>query len=68
MFEHLKKVKQTYLEHFQDGTTFCYLSLKASFYFFIHALWPDIYEYNGSKTISHLHMIITEKKRKLTQE
>jgi hypothetical protein len=68
MFNHLKQVKQSYLEHFQDGTIYCYLSLKASFYFFIHSIWPDIYEYNGSETISELNNILNEKKRKLNKD
>jgi len=68
MFNHLKHVKQSYLEHFQDSSTYCYISLKASFYFFIHALWPDMYECNGSETISELNKILNEKKRKLNQD
>jgi hypothetical protein len=64
MFEHLKKVNQNYVDHFNDGINFSFMSLKATFYFLIHSLWPDFYECDGSKTIKELHNILEEKKRK----
>jgi hypothetical protein len=65
MFIHLKQVNQSYVEHFYDGITYCGISLRASFYFFIHSLWPDLYEFDGSATIKELNAILDEKKQKI---
>lgn len=65
MFRHLQKVKQTYFEHFFDGMYYCGISLKSSFYFFIHSLWPDLFEFDGSNTIKNLNDILEEKKMRL---
>jgi hypothetical protein len=65
MFYHLKRVKQTYIEHFRDSFTYSFICLQASFYFFIHSLWPDLYEFDGSITIKRLNEYIEEKRHKL---
>jgi hypothetical protein len=65
MFYHLKKVNQNYIEHFRDSFTYSLLCLRASFYFLIHSLWPDLYEYDGSLTIRKLIHYIEEKSNKL---
>lgn len=65
MFYHLKRVKQTYTEHFRDSLTYSFTCLRASFYFFIHSLWPDLYEFDGSITIKRLNDYIEDKRRKL---
>ena len=64
MFIHLKQINQSYTEHFYDSMNYCCISFKASFYFFMHSVWPDIYEFDGSKTINDLNTILHEKKRK----
>lgn len=61
MSRHLKYAKQTYYRHFRDSIKYCKLSLKASFYFFIHSICPDIYTTHGSNTISELHDMINLK-------
>ena len=68
MFEHLQKVKQNYFEHFFDGIYYCRISLKASFYFFIHSLWPDLFEFDGSNTIKQLNNILEDKKRQISNK
>jgi hypothetical protein len=59
-YNHLKKSK-TYLEHFNDGTTFYYLSIKTPFYFLIYLLWLDLCEYDDSKTVKELYTMLEEK-------
>ena len=60
-FEHLEYAKQSYLQHLQDSFFYSWMSLKSSFYFFFHGLYPDIFKTNGSQTIVELHDIIQEK-------
>ena len=57
IFEHLKIVNQTYFEHFKDSIYFSFKALKASFCFFIHAIYPDIFD-NTSNEIFDLNDII----------
>jgi hypothetical protein len=64
-FTHLKYIKQTYLEHFIDAISYSFMSFQASFFFFVHAFWPDIFEFNGSKQILQLNNILVEKMNKL---
>jgi hypothetical protein len=58
---HLEDAKQTYLMHMKDSLLYRLSSLKASFYFFIHGLFPEFYKSNGSKEINNLNEIIKEK-------
>jgi hypothetical protein len=60
-FKHLETVKQTYIEHFIDSVRYSYLSFKASMYFLIHAIYPDIFTSAGSVQISSLHEEIYNK-------
>ena len=50
-FKHLQELNITYTEHFKNSMSYSIQSLKASFYFFIHAIYPDVYLTNGSNTI-----------------
>ena len=54
-------MKQNYFEHGKDSLYYSYISGKASFYFLIHALYPDVYLTNGSKTINDLNATIMQK-------
>jgi hypothetical protein len=63
-FQHLIKANQTYFEHFQDSLFYFRKSLKATFYFFVHALYPDLFEFSGSKEIFELHEAIVNKYKK----
>lgn len=58
---HLDFAGQTYFEHFKDAIKYSYKSLKASFYFFIHALIPDVFTQSGSNCIHNLNDTIKEK-------
>jgi len=64
-FIHLKYVKQSYSEHFFDAMLFSFIAFKAFFYFFVHALWPDIFEFNGSKEIERLNNLLISKRHDL---
>lgn len=60
-FKHLAFANQTYYEHFCDAIKYSWCSLRASFYFFCHAFWPDIYIKAGSDSVHELSDIIREK-------
>ena len=51
---HLQFVNQTYCQHFKDAISYSFLSFQASFYFLIHAIYPDICEFKGSNTVCNL--------------
>ena len=57
-FNHLNENECSYIDHFTNALKYSSISLKASFYFFIHAIFPDFYIDNGSKTINSLNKII----------
>lgn len=54
-FKHLMDTEQTYSSHFFHAMYYSYTSFKASAYFFIHAIYPDFFEFSGSKTIYDLY-------------
>jgi hypothetical protein len=64
-FIHLVKVNQTYIAHFIDSIQYSMKAQKASCYFFLHALYPDVCIKDGSQTISHLHYEISSKYSKV---
>jgi len=66
-FNHLNSVNQTYTEHFSDSMNYSWNSLKSSFYFFVHAIYPDIYKTSGSKTILDLSSVIQNKLNKINK-
>jgi hypothetical protein len=57
-FNHLNENECSYINHFTNALKYSSISLKASFYFFIHAIFPDFYIDTGSKTINSLNRII----------
>ena len=62
-FKHLNIINQNYISHFYDAMKYCGMAYKASFFFFVHAFWPDFFISNGSETIFKLNDIIVEKYR-----
>ncbi len=60
-FQHLEDINQTYFQHFQDAFYYSINSLKASIYFFIHGIYPDIFTSAGSDTIFNINGQIIEK-------
>lgn len=62
-FNHLQKIQQGYYEHFCDAIFYSWTSFKASFCFFVHSFYPDLFESDGSNYIKCLKEIIDEKYR-----
>jgi len=60
-FKHLSFVNQSYIAHFKDSIYYSTVSLKASFYFLCHALWPDIFVHSGSNAVITLSTTIKNK-------
>jgi hypothetical protein len=58
---HLQFANQTYFEHLKDSMKYSWKSLKASFFFFIHGIVPDVYTDAGSVEIHKLETIIQHK-------
>lgn len=67
-FKHLEFANQTYWQHFKDSMKYSFTSFRASFYFFCHAFWPDIFTQTGSETVHELSSIIYEKYLKRINE
>lgn len=64
-FLHLKLINQSYLDHFNDAMYYSFISLRSSFYFFVHAIWPDLFVTDGSREIYELNRNIFNKRSKL---
>lgn len=64
MFSHLTRVKQHYWQHFFDAISYSFMAFKASGFFFVHAVFPDLFEFNGSREIANLNTILVNKKNK----
>lgn len=67
-FKHLAFANQSYFQHFRDAIKYSYMSFKASFCFFVHSIWPDIYIKSGSEIVHELSDIIKEKYTKRIKE
>jgi hypothetical protein len=61
-FIHLEEINQSYCEHFRNAFSYSMQSLKCSFYFLIHAFWPDCFQHDGSESIKELHETIESRK------
>lgn len=66
MKSHLQQVNQTYFQHFKHSIYYSGQSLKATFFFLIHAIFPDVFVDNGSTTIAELNTTISQNKPKET--
>jgi hypothetical protein len=62
-FEHLEHVKESYWEHFKHSMTYAFLAAKCSFFFIVHAFWPDLFQHSGSDTILHLTNKMSNRKQ-----
>lgn len=56
--EHPKNVGETYGEHFKNATYFCVCSLVCSVIFFVHAVFPFLFETTGGCLVTHLEQQI----------
>jgi hypothetical protein len=57
---HLRFVNQTYITHMKHSLHYSWSSCKASFYFFIHAFYPDWFQHNGSAEITRINQQISQ--------
>lgn len=57
-FIHLQILNVSYTKHFKHSMYYSFQSLKSSYYFFVHAIYPDYYTTNGSTTIKQLNETI----------
>lgn len=67
-FNHLNFANQSYLEHFRDAISYSGQSIKAGLFFFIHALWPDLFTQSGSQCVHELSETIRLKYNKRMEE
>lgn len=67
-FKHLEFANQSYTEHFCDSITYFAKSLRASFYFLCHAVYPDIFEQSGSEEVHALSNVIRTKYKRRLEE
>lgn len=65
MSHHLTQVNQTYLQHFFHAMSYSFTSFKASLYFLVHAIFPDLFVFNGSREIEQLNNILVYQKMNL---
>lgn len=63
-FEHLAEAKQSYQAHFKDAINFSLTAVRASFYLFVHAIYPDVYRHKGSETLDKLKQQMDKKSKK----
>jgi hypothetical protein len=61
MFIHLENEKICYFKHFKRALKLSLMCLQASFYLFIHAIYPDVYEYTGTQIIKNINNNIKDK-------
>lgn len=61
--KHLEENNQNYCQHFAASISFCGESLKASFYFFFHAIVPGCFTVSGSTVVFKLCDSILETKK-----
>ena len=62
MGSHLQQVNQTYFQHFKYSMYYSCQSLKATLFFFVHAVAPNVFVDNGSKTIAELNNSVNQNK------
>ena len=63
-FQHLQEVKQSYIQHLFDTLFYCKYTLYATFCFFLHGIYPDIYTKEGSATLRFILSQIDNKMKK----
>jgi hypothetical protein len=50
-FQHLREKRLSYCEHLTHAFYYSFASCKAAVFFFIHGLYPDVFETAGSDTL-----------------
>ena len=65
LYRHLKRVDESYLEHFGQALSFAAALAVAAAVCFVHALLPFLFEHTGSQIIGRVHdrMVVNRKRR-----
>lgn len=63
--DHPNRFGQTYIEHMFDSLKYSFISLFCSIVFFLHAIFPFMFQFTGSDWIIYLGQMFI-KKRKMT--
>jgi hypothetical protein len=63
MFNHLKLMKISYFDHFLRAMKLSFMCLQSSYYLFIHAIYPDIYQFHGTEIITKVYSVISQLKK-----
>ena len=58
---HLREADQDFIPHLFDAYSYGGKSLEAAFYFFVHGLFPFLFEKSGSETIQYVDVMIKMK-------
>jgi hypothetical protein len=53
-FKHLQNIHQSYILHFKNAISYSLQCQKASLFFVIHAVYPDVFVKDGSNEIKKL--------------
>jgi fructose-bisphosphate aldolase class 1 len=57
-YQHLQKINQTYFQHLQNAFSYAAQCQKASLYFMVHAIYPDVFVDNGSTMVRCLNDVL----------
>lgn len=52
---HLKKIGMSYFQHMRQAFLYSFTAFEAGFIFFIHGIFPHIFETTGSEIINNLN-------------
>ena len=58
---HLEDAKQTYFQHMKDCLKYSFISLKATVYFLVHGISPELFVTSGSEQIFELNELLEKK-------
>ncbi len=67
-FRHLQTKNLSYVNHMFGAFRISFKLLSASIYVFIHAFYPDIFEYDGSSIIYSLHSEFENEKNNIIEK
>ncbi len=68
MTSHLKENNTSYFNHMKYALAYSKESAKAMCYFAVHAFFPNVYVFNGSRKIEYLNLLIKSRKKWKFQE
>ena len=57
--QHLQEANQSYFTHWKNSMSYFCKSIKASFFFFVHAFFACLFTHSGSETVAELQLALT---------